>query len=233
VLPVTARLVSRFGRQGRLLIELLSCHGVAARSKEDVRRQEKQTPRAQTIEEFAIVAHKQPNAAEGTKRVDDAPAGRRVEMIRRLVDGKKLRLPSECGRELGTLPLAMTQCRPARERVVLDAKNTPPSEGGRIARGEELSEQWRRFIRALRAVDSGRWDMDRSLAWLKIATRELQQRRLPRAVGAHNAGPPVGQAELQIIEEIAWPGVIAERNAMKRECGHMASFEAGTARGQP
>jgi len=156
------------------------------------------------------VANQQADTPECAERIDNAPPGGCIEVIRRLVDRQQLRRPPQRHGELGPLALPVAERRPSLAVVLLHAKLPAPSIRIAVRRCEEHLEIGWRIVGRLGAVDHRPRPGDRSLPWCQFPTREPQQGRLAGTVGTHDGRPPFRQAELKVRKQVAQPGKVAE-----------------------
>ena len=111
---------------------------VAAGAHHRLRRIEKEALATEQIEQFAVMAHQQADAAEGDERFRQQRVGGKVDMIGRLVDEQNVRLPPEGDCDLRTFALAVAQRCPAIRPVLPDLQLPAQHTGLGLRSGDEL-----------------------------------------------------------------------------------------------
>jgi hypothetical protein len=147
--------------------------------------------RGERLEQRAVVRHDHAQPAKPPERVEEQGARVPVDVVRRLVEQEHVGAGGERRPELPPLALAGRARRPAREVGGIEAERAAEAprlpavacgEGGRVRAG---------LVHALRAQHDARaagLDAESARAGRVRARDEREERRLPGAVLAHEAG---------------------------------------------
>ena len=168
---------------------LFHAGGDAARTHHDARRENEKTLGTELVEEVAVVRDEKPDAVERLQRGEQHALRMSVKVVRRLVERQDIRPPPQGGGDLRALALAVAESVPAFGPFRLDAEQRPRVHRRRIPRIHELKPVVGRCVRALDGIPRTADLADVSIGRRKLARRELEERRLSRAVRADNARP--------------------------------------------
>jgi hypothetical protein len=163
----------------------------------------------QAFEETAVVADEHERRAHGLELALQPFDGWQVEVVGRLVEKQDVRLRRQHARQRGAAGLPAREVRRrllAREAELLEEIACPigvvPRREPRLHVGECRGKG--RQVRLLRQIADRRRGLDKALApvLLHQTGGDLEQRRLARAVAAHEAEPlPLSDAELGARQE--------------------------------
>ena len=131
----------------------LHADGHAARAHDGVRREDEQALAAERVQQFAVMADEQTDAAELAKTVDEQTPRRRVDMVRRFVQRKQFRLFPQGDGDLRAFPFTVAERVPTVMPIKRNVELAAPFIRLEVVGFKELMPVFRRIIRPLKDID--------------------------------------------------------------------------------
>ena len=186
-----------------------------AGTDDDAPRFERRASVGESVEEFAVVAHEDPDAAVARKRAGELRAGLAIDVVRRLVEHEGVRSLPERNADLELLLFAAGQLMKAPGHVVFDAHDAPDLACLAPEIRREVEERFGLDVGLLGAEGGIRNAGNRARIGFDDAAGDFREGRFAAAVIAEQTGPALREGDGDAVQHGFGGSGIGVRDAGK------------------